>query len=173
MATASITEYPEVIDAAISQKGNDVSPVLIVGYSTSQQRAEELGDNFVRMVKSLSQDSSRGKDVGKWMYSYLIGVYYPNEKELAQGGKSKVSDRISWYVRLTLPSGPKGENRLADTDSRSVMVAKIYFGEIQDRLASATQNCRFRGGTLGLKASPPRNATNWHGRHYAPVGLTL
>ena len=95
-AISSIMGYPEVMDAAITQRGDQLSLVLIVFSGTSSQRAKALGDNFVRVVKSLSPDASPGRDIGKGIYDYVIGVYYPNEKRVAQGAKSRTSSRISW-----------------------------------------------------------------------------
>ena len=95
-AVASIRSYPEVKDAAISQDGNAISLVIVVGSATNPQRAQELGDNFVRMVKSQSQDTPPSKEIGTGIYDYLVGVYYPNEKQVAQGAKSRGAKRISW-----------------------------------------------------------------------------
>ena len=96
IAVASIQAYPQVRDAAISQDGKTLSLVIVVASATSPQRAQELGDNFVRMVKSQSQDTPPGKEIGTGIYDYLVGVYYPNEKLVAQGAKSRVAKRISW-----------------------------------------------------------------------------
>ena len=95
-AVASIQAYPEVRDAAISQDGNALSLVVVVASETSPQRARELGDNFVRIIKSQSPDTPPGKEIGTGIYDYLIGAYYPNEKRVAQGAKSRGAKRISW-----------------------------------------------------------------------------
>ena len=92
-----IKGYPEVRDAAISQDGRTLSLVLIVAQATSQSRAQQLGDNFVRMTKTLLQDGEvPGQQIGRGEYDYLIGVYRPNEEEIALGAKSRTADRISW-----------------------------------------------------------------------------
>ena len=93
---AAMKQTPGVLDAAISEQGNQVSLVLIVGPLTSESRGKELGDNFVRLFKSLSDDESPGQSIGRGKYDYLIGVYYPNKDKLVQGAKSRASDRISW-----------------------------------------------------------------------------
>ena len=41
-------------------------------------------------------DSPPGKTIGTGRYDYVIGVYYPNERALVKGAKSRVSNRISW-----------------------------------------------------------------------------
>ena len=86
----------EVLDAAVSQTGNDVILVLIVRSATNKNRAQQLGDSFVRLAKTFSPDSSPGRSIGTGIYSYLISVYYPNEKRVAIGGKARNADRISW-----------------------------------------------------------------------------
>ena len=96
MVVSGIEGYPAVLDASVSQKGADVSLVLIVALGTSESAAKRLGENAVRMTKTLSQDTSPGKTIGKGMYNYLVGVYYPDERMVAQGAKVTFSDRITW-----------------------------------------------------------------------------
>ena len=55
-----------------------------------------MGENFVRLCKTFIEDDSPGRTIGRGKYDYLIGVYYPNEKRVAQGAKSRVANRISW-----------------------------------------------------------------------------
>ena len=93
---ASIKAYPEVRDAAVSQKGDQLSLVLIVGFATNTQRAKTLGENFVRLTKSLGPDRSPGKEIGKGIFDYVIGVYYPDESQVVLGAKSRTAERISW-----------------------------------------------------------------------------
>ena len=88
--------YPEVVDAAISRDGRRVSLVLVVRSATSTAQAKTLGENFVRLYKSMSDDDPPGKSVGAGQYDYLIGVYYPNEKQVAFGGKVSFAEHISW-----------------------------------------------------------------------------
>ena len=93
---STIEDYPRVRDAAISQDGKTLSLVIIVDYATDPDYAQELGDNFVRLAKSFLKDGVPGKQIGRGRYDYLIGVYYPNERKVAQGAKAKTADRISW-----------------------------------------------------------------------------
>ena len=95
-AITAIKGNAEVVDAAITQDGNSLSLVLIVRSATNAPRARELGDNFVRQVKTFSDDDSPGKEIGTGRYDYLIGVYYPNEKQVVSGAKNRVAARISW-----------------------------------------------------------------------------
>ena len=96
MAISVIKDYPLVRDAAIIQDGRKLSLVIIVSYATSEEHAKELGDNFVRLVKTFSEDEPPKKEIGEGIYDYLIGVYYPNEEEVALGAKVSFSPHITW-----------------------------------------------------------------------------
>ena len=96
MAISIIKEERQVLDAAISQSGDQLSLVLIVSAATNSRRAQQLGENFVRLVKTLSPDDPPGRQVGTGTYDYLIGVYYPNEKPVARGAKVSFARDISW-----------------------------------------------------------------------------
>ncbi len=97
MAVPSMMAYARVRDAAVSQDGKTLSLVLIVDYATDPSYTQQLGDNFVRLMKSLLQDGETSSErIGKGKYDYLIGIYYPNEKPVAMGAKSRVADDISW-----------------------------------------------------------------------------
>ena len=96
MTIGEITAYPEVLDAAITQEGRDLSLVVVVGFATTEEQAKKLGDNFVRLVKTLSQDVPPGKDIGTGMFNYLVGVYYPDEKVVALGAKARTAINIRW-----------------------------------------------------------------------------
>jgi len=96
LAIEEIEAYPMVKDADFKQKGKDITLVLIVGYATSNQQAKEFGDNFVRLVKSFSEDDPPKKDIGSGKYTYTVGVFYPNEKQVALGAKVSNATFISW-----------------------------------------------------------------------------
>ena len=96
MVIDMIVGYSGVREAAVTQRDNVVSLVLIVEYATSQSYARELGDNFVRLAKSLLGDSAPGKAIGTGKYDYMVGIYLPNEEQLALGAKARTADRISW-----------------------------------------------------------------------------
>ena len=82
---ASIKAYPEVRDAAVSQKGDQLSLVLIVGFATNTQRAKTLGENFVRLTKSLGPDRSPGKEIGKGIFDYVIRGLLPRRESGSLG----------------------------------------------------------------------------------------
>lgn len=104
MAISAITDYSEVLDAAVRQEGLQLSLALIVLSGTSEQRAKELGDNFVRLIKSLGfigtptgeQPPQPEKRIGKGPFTYLIGVYRPDESRIVTGAKVAGADHITW-----------------------------------------------------------------------------
>ena len=96
MAVSTIIEEPQVLDAAVSQDGDTLNLVLVVPHSINPERAKQLGENFVRMVKSLGPDDPPGRQVGTGVFNYVIGVYYPNEKPVARGAKVSFAADISW-----------------------------------------------------------------------------
>ena len=96
LAVQGIKEYPDVQDAAVYQEGKKLSLVVIVDYGTSEERAKELGDNFVRMVKTFGPEPAPSKEIGEGMFDYKIGVAYPNEEIVAIGAKVSFADHITW-----------------------------------------------------------------------------
>lgn len=93
---SAFKQNPGVLDAAVSQRGDNISLVVIVGPLMSKSRAQQLGDNFVRLYKSLSDDDPPGQSIGRGKYSYSIGVYTPDERPIAVGAKASVANSISW-----------------------------------------------------------------------------
>jgi hypothetical protein len=96
MAVNAIMDDPAVKDAAITQEGRTLSLALIVGEATSEPHAKEIGERFVRLVKTFSKDTAPGKEIGDGVYDYLIGVYYPGRIELAMGAKVAPARSITW-----------------------------------------------------------------------------
>lgn len=95
-AIKGINVYLEVKESAIAQDGVTVSLIVIVNYQTSDEKAKELGDSFVRMVKTLSNDTNPSKEIGEGIYNYLITVAYPTEEVIVQGAKAGISPKITW-----------------------------------------------------------------------------
>lgn len=69
--------------------------VLVVSYAISPNYAKELAERFVQLTKSFSLDKSPGRSIGRGIYDYLVGVYYPNKERLILGAKAKSSDWMS------------------------------------------------------------------------------
>ena len=104
MAISMITEYSEVLDAAVGQEGLQLSLALIVRSGTPKERAKELGDNFVRLVKALGFSGTPtgeepplpGERIGKGPFTYLISVYRPDKSRIVTGAKVAGADHITW-----------------------------------------------------------------------------
>jgi len=85
-----------VLDAAVTQKGDQFSLVVIVINGTTKEAAKNIGDNFLRMVKSLGPDENPGRQIGPGIFDYFVGVYHRDESELVLGFKSKRAENIDW-----------------------------------------------------------------------------
>lgn len=96
MIVDSIKLEPDVVDAAISQEDEDLALAIIVRSATSEGRAKQLGDSFVRMAKSLGPDDNPAKEIGPGRYDYRIGVKTLDGKTLAMGAKIDAAARITW-----------------------------------------------------------------------------
>jgi hypothetical protein len=97
LAISGLMDYNEgVREAVISQDGRKVKLAIIVDPEISEAYAKQLGENFVRLVKSFSKDRSPGSDIGAGIYDYLITVYYPDRKLIAAGQKEGVFQHITW-----------------------------------------------------------------------------
>ena len=93
----TIEQYAEVREAAISQKSYDLSLALIVGPATSKERARQLGDNFVRVVKSMAPaETPPAKEIGPGKYHYLVTVAKAGQQVIAVGAKDAAARRLSW-----------------------------------------------------------------------------
>lgn len=65
LAITQIEWEPDVIESAINQAGRDLSLVIVVAPGTSETRAQQLGDNFTRLVKTLGPESNPGREIGE------------------------------------------------------------------------------------------------------------
>ena len=100
LAIDTIKEYDLVSDGSIKKNENDFSLALIVNESTNSIKAKELGESFVRQLKSLipsSIEPNSSKDIGSGNYNYLIGVYgnITNNK-ICMGAKASSARKITW-----------------------------------------------------------------------------
>jgi len=96
-AIAGISQYREVVDASVGQRGSKVVLVIIVRYGTTNQRARSLCDNFVRMVKTISQDENPTREIGRGLYDYLVSAHTPDGKEIADGAKASSARSLFWF----------------------------------------------------------------------------
>ena len=86
----------DVAEAAITQNGRDLGLVIIVLPNITRERARQLGENFVRLVKTIGPDKPPGSQIGIGFYDYLIGIYYPDGSTIALGAKVRSSPDITW-----------------------------------------------------------------------------
>ena len=96
MAISAIMDDPAVKDAAVTQEGRTLSLALIVGEAISEPHAKEIGERFVRLVKTFSKDTAPERQIGKGVYDYLVGVYYPGQIKVAMGAKVSIASAITW-----------------------------------------------------------------------------
>ena len=96
-AINQITALDEVVDALIEQPNKKtLSLAVTVNFGTSRDRARDVGESFVRMVKSLGPDNAPGQQIGSGIYDYEITVLYPDRTTVVQGSKVHGVTRISW-----------------------------------------------------------------------------
>jgi len=96
LAIQGIKDHPGVRDAYAGQDGKELNLVVIVDYGTSKERAKELGDSFVRLVKTYGPEPVPSKEIGEGIFDYLVGVYYPNKEMVVMGAKVSSADHITW-----------------------------------------------------------------------------
>jgi len=91
-----ITDYADVVEATLVQSGISVTLDLVVGGAVSEERAKELGDQFVRVVKRRGPDHRPVNQLGTGSLDYAITVLHPGELQIAKGIKRRVATQISW-----------------------------------------------------------------------------
>jgi hypothetical protein len=103
-AIDQIKAYSEVLDAAIAQDGYTLSLAIVVPAATSQERAKELGEAFMRLTKNfalLESDEKQkepvpGQEIGEGIFDYLITVASPDQTIIVQGAKVRNATHITW-----------------------------------------------------------------------------
>ena len=83
-------------DAAIAPNGTTINLAFEVPFGTSEAMAKKMGESFLRLVKSQSNDESPGKEVGPGHFTYHVGAFSPDQKWLVQGAKLASARRITW-----------------------------------------------------------------------------
>ena len=89
-----VNEQHLVRDSHIGQDGCGLYLAIIIGHAANEDYAREVGDNMVRLTKSLGPGPAR--DIGKGIYDYTIGVYRPDKTRIAIGAKNRSAKRILW-----------------------------------------------------------------------------
>ena len=85
-----------VNEASISQDGQRLSLGLVVRVETTQDNAQELGDNFVRLIKTFGPEPLPGREIGSGIFDYEITVAYADGTRIAQGAKDSTGLKITW-----------------------------------------------------------------------------
>jgi hypothetical protein len=96
VAQQVIMEYQMVRDAAILQDDETVHLVIVVSYAANDTYARELGDSFVRLVKTFSEDAAPGQRIGQGMYDYIVTVARPDESVIVRGAKNRFAEDMKW-----------------------------------------------------------------------------
>jgi hypothetical protein len=91
-----ITDYAEVEDATLTQSGVVVRLDLVVGSTVTEERAKELGDQFVRVVKRRGPDHRPVNQLGTGTLDYGITVSHPGNVQIAKGAKLRIATQITW-----------------------------------------------------------------------------
>lgn len=95
-AIRALTDYNDVADATLSQSGTTLSLFLVVAEDVSSERAKELGNTYVRMAKFHGPDVKPIQTIGPGNLDYVITVMYPDEEEIAKGGKNRFASLVTW-----------------------------------------------------------------------------
>ncbi len=95
-AIRALTDYNDVTDATLSQSGTTLSLFLTVAEGISTERAKELGNTYVRMAKFNGPDVKPIQTIGPGNLDYIVTVMYPDEEEIAKGGKKKLASLVTW-----------------------------------------------------------------------------
>jgi len=97
IAIRLMEDREQVLGAAITRSKRIFRLVLIVDPSISPDYALDLGDDFVRTVKGyLDTFPNREKELGISRYTYLVGIFDPGKKVVAEGTKYPLSRRVKW-----------------------------------------------------------------------------
>ena len=97
IALAGVATSEAVIDADISQRGRTVALSLTVRDDTAPADARALGENFVRLVKTMAAAGpTPGDELGTGGFDYVIQVRTSGDALLARGGKSTSDRALHW-----------------------------------------------------------------------------
>ena len=102
---AAIKNHPDVLDAVINQgEGRRLGLIITVSPGTSGIRARELGESFVRLVKTIGPDDDPPPDkIGAGRHSYLLRVLELDGKLVTLGEKRWDQERILWIGSVGPP----------------------------------------------------------------------
>ena len=97
IAVAGIRQQSLVRDAAIVQEGCLLKLAILANPIITEDHAEQLGDNFVRLTKTLGPGLNPRKEIGAGIYEYMVGVYEAgSQKSIVLGAKAPRGRSIRW-----------------------------------------------------------------------------
>ena len=98
VAMVTIEGRSEVVDSSLSQNDEgDLILVLVVQFGTSEVVAKGLMEDFARLAKILGpEDPPSIEEIGRGLYDYRVGIFYPNEELIDRGAKVRESPKITW-----------------------------------------------------------------------------
>lgn len=96
LAVDEILGFPDVLGAAVGQDGRRLSLAVVVAFGSAESAARDVGDSFVRTVKSHGPESAPTNEIGKGDFDYFVTVVYPDRTVIARGAKISSSTRIIW-----------------------------------------------------------------------------
>lgn len=95
-----ITDDPLVKDAHIEVKGNKVTLAIVVNAAMNEERAKEVGDNFVRFLNTMvdgTEPATKHYLGSLWdHYDLHVGVGTGPDNFIVQGAKVAGAKRIMW-----------------------------------------------------------------------------
>lgn len=92
----TLKEEDNVIEADLMQKGSKIELVITVESKTSMERAKELGESYIRLVKTFSMDINPNKKLGKGIYNYSVIVNKSKKDIIIIGIKENTAEFITW-----------------------------------------------------------------------------
>ena len=95
-ALREIKDYGDVLDATLSQSGLSVTLDLVVNSSLTEERAKELGEQFVRIVKRRGPDHRPVNQIGTGSLDYSIAVSNAEQESVARGDKVRAASKVIW-----------------------------------------------------------------------------
>ena len=103
---AAIKQQSDVVDAVVDQgEGRRLNLTLTVTNGTTETRARELGESFVRLVKDIGPDDDPSPDgIGRGRHTYFVRVNLPDGKTVALGDKRWDLPSMLWIRVGTPPS---------------------------------------------------------------------
>lgn len=100
MAVDFITDDPLVKDAHIEVEGDKVTIAIVVNAAMNEERAKEVGDNFVRFLNTMvdgTEPATKHYLGSLWdHYDLHVGVGTGPDHFIAQGAKVTTAKRITW-----------------------------------------------------------------------------